>query len=1385
MENNIKKLILSFILLCLATMGLQAQNEIRPKIACPNNIWVNSYNGVLFYQRPDISVPNRSMPLEAVFYYNSSGNTRNVGYGNGWSLGYEWSFAYDSTGIVIQRGDGRKDSYTRYGDSYEAPAGVFEKLEQTETGYKLISKDGTQYIFDDTVSKRVTQIRDRYNNSLTFSYTNGMLTAITDISNRSILFAWTDSLMTQMSTSFDDRVWSYQYDTLQNLIRYTNPMGYASHYGYNRDNRIKAFTDPDGNTTHITYNDDGMAHRVKTALTDKSIRYELASKQTVIVDYLEDGNNQFSTYRWDDEGRVIEKKGNCCGYSSKLAYDNDNNVVRYEDANGNVTTYTYDQNGNMLSATDPMGYTERYNYEPIYNNITSYTDKMGNRYSFEYDANGNLIRMQAPLNLEEISTYNEYGQLLTHIDANGNTTTYAYDAYGNLISVTDALGHTQTMSYTVAGLLSSITNPNQATTQFTYNKMEELTQMVDPLQNTTRYHYDRRGNVTAIVDALHNRASILYDALNQPIVVTGPLNNGMEYQYNAKQKVTRTKDALNHATEMVYDDHDWLIMTIDALGDTTHYQYDNIGQVIAVVLPTGWQITYQYDALGRLVSVADQEGMIASNRYDANGNVIMTTDANGNITTYRYDALNRLVQTTNALQHSESYSYDNNGNRLTYTDRNGKVTEYTYNALNQLVEERNALDHLTRYGYDANGNLASVTDANNHTTAYQYDVNDQLSQITFANGKTRRFWYDANGNLSRQQDEAGRMTEFSYDALDRMTAKRYADNRQDTYSYDLVGNMLSATNEEATVTFTYDEVGNLLSETLNGKATQYANNTAARTVDITYPSGRSIQEQYDVRSRLTGITEDHNTLVTFAYHVNDQLAQRSYANGTTANYSYDAANRLTGIVENGIMQYAMGYDHAGNMLYKQDVLHPSLSEAYQYDDIHRLIAFQKGTMRGQVIPNPTRTIQYALDALGNRTTMTENQTVSQYTANEMNAYTMVSGAVACTPQYDDNGNMISDGMHSYQYNDNNRMVSVDNGATALYQYDALNRRIRKQTTQNGVSTTLHYYYAGDQVIEDRDGSDQVVATYLFGNSVDDVLQMQRGGDSYYYHKNYLGSVVALTDASGSIVEIYEYDPYGVPTIYYANHTLLAQSTVGNAILFTGRDYDYETGLYYYRARTMNPQLGRFMQNDPLLFVNGMNMYSYVGNRVTKNTDPFGLAYFQSRPLAVTNFFFGRGFMINFPCSDWHNINISHEHIFFDDGSNIGWGKDGIFTETDTTVLRRYRGARSEDFDDELLRYAIEEVRKADGKKEYSLFKNNCQDWAERVRRKYYELESSHEKDCIKRGTDHISFNPNESKDKTLRGLEKIGYYEENPRYCKYYQYLLNLGRVVVKQINRK
>jgi RHS repeat-associated protein len=169
--------------------------------------------------------------------------------------------------------------------------------------------------------------------------------------------------------------------------------------------------------------------------------------------------------------------------------------------------------------------------------------------------------------------------------------------------------------------------------------------------------------------------------------------------------------------------------------------------------------------------------------------------------------------------------------------------------------------------------------------------------------------------------------------------------------------------------------------------------------------------------------------------------------------------------------------------------------------------------------------------------------------------------------------------------------------TITYTYDPAGRRIAKAVDG---TTAVKYLYDGDQCIAEYDGSDNLLRKYIFGPGIDEPISMIDVEDSnatYYYHFDGLGSVVALTNSSGSTVELYEYSVYGQVAASDAN--------IPNRFMFTGREFDQETGLYYYRARYYNPEVGRFLQTDPVGYGDGIGWYTYCGNSPIGRTDPSG------------------------------------------------------------------------------------------------------------------------------------------------------------------------------------
>jgi RHS repeat-associated protein len=1207
-------------LLLLVLLGAFGQsvaqtNITKTTIEGANGVRVNTYTGSLFYQRSDLRIPGRGLSLDVMFSYNSVARYKDWGYGRGWTFSYNMAYYPDSASIVIQQMDGRKNRYfEKAGGGYIRPTGVFDSLEQYQPGkFRLLMNDGTIYFFDNAAHKKLTKIQDRNNNAVTLAYTDTLLTQMTDPSGRHLQFTWTNGRMTRLTDPnvSPARQVIYEYDTQGNPIKVTDPLGNFMEYKYDDEYKLIAVINQNGIPVNIEYNSLTAVRRLVSCVSTKTISYNYDLRRTYMVETV-GGNEQITTYEYDQQGRLLRQFGNCCGYDVKFEYDANNNVTKRTDANGNATTYTYDAKGNVLKEIDPNGNAEIYTYEPNFNLLQSVTDRNGNTTAHTFDAKGNLTQRSKPLGITESFTYDAFGNPLTFSDGRGNVTTYTYDVHGNLLTIRDPENGVTTLGYDGVGNNISIADPNNHTTTLEYDRLNREKKITNALGNAIEYTYDPVGNQTSFKDQNGHLKTFAYDGVNRLISTTDALNHTTTIAYDERDNVVGLKDANGHNTTFQYNQLNRLIKKTSPVGDVTLYDYDGVGNLISTSLSNGNTMNVAYDLLNRIVQVSDALGLAVKYTYDKNSNRTSITDGNDNTTQNVYDALNRVVYSKDPLGKTTQFSYDKNSNLIQITDRKGNVTVFTYDKLNRHKTIQDPLLNITTFTYDPASNLLTHKDAKNNIITYTHNAIYQRVTETYPNGDQRSMAYDPVGNLVSRTEPNGYTITYTYDAADRLTSRNYPNGTNETFTYDNVGQILTATNPHAAVSMTYDSADRLLSETLNGKTTAYQYNTNTRKRLLTYPGGKQIEETYDQRGRLDRIQDmalPGTPLSAFEYDPGNRLLRKVFQNNTNTEYAYDLNSNVLQInhMLSSLVRYEYAYDDNDNKLYEKNNYQPAKSNQYLYDVYNRLTRFKKGTLSGVNIPAPSEDIQYNLDAAHNRQTVQATAGTTTYTTNNLNQYTMLSGGVTAILNYDNNGNLLSDEAQSYTYDYENRLVAVNNGTTGKYFYDALGRRILKVT---GTDSTF-YFYAQLRVVEERTTSTgPVSASYVYGTGLDEVLVMERAGQRYYYHTNALGSVTQVTNDAGAIVEQYEYDSYGRVSMFNGTYAPISVSALGNTYLFTGQRYDAESGLYFYKSRYYSAVLGRFLQRDPLGFVDGVNLYAYVSNNPSNYTDPQGLLRFR-------------------------------------------------------------------------------------------------------------------------------------------------------------------------------
>ena len=1134
-------------------------------------------------------VPPAGPPVQFRLTYNQreTFQPHTFYYGN---VGPKWTFDWfafveddpsnAAAAVTVYHRNGGRETSTGYDSATQSYAPTIRKqavVVRTSTSpiaYERRMPDGSVEVFSQpdgaqTFPRKVflTALKDPHGNALTFTWDAQLrLVAATDTIGQvtTISYEHADPLKITKVTDPFGRVARFEYDTAGRLQRITDVIGLQSSFTYGTADIVKALTTPYGTTTFTT----GEAGVIRWAeMTDP-----LGGKERV----------QYGG------GLVYSEPANVlpAGMTVKNVNINHHNTLYWDKRAMALAP------GELWSATD---------------------------YNWALNANGAYQAVAVPLSIKkplEVRTW------------------YLYQGGG-----VDREGTVRRAS-AIGRVLDDGTSQ---VTKYEFNSRGHMTKRVDPLGRETVYEYDSSGldllrvkqKNGATYDLLESRT---YNGLHEPLTVTDAAGQSATYTYNARGQMQTVTNAKNETTTYSYDTATARLTSVTGpvSGALITFTYDAYGRVRTTTDRDAYTVTTDYDALNRPTRTTYPDGTYEEITYQYL-NPLQQRDRLGRVTRYNYDATRRLTSTRDALGRTATQEWCTCGNLEALVDGNGNRTRWERDLQGRITREIRANGSGTQYAYEVRSNrLRTVTDAKNQVTTYTYAPDDQVTSITYTNEQIATpdvaFSYDTiYGRLASMVDGTGTTT-YTYHAVTTSptlgaTQLASADGPLTddtiTYSYDQLGRVTMRTVNGVGVTWGFDGLGRVTS-TINvlGTFTYTYEAQTSRLATVTYPNGQSSTYTYYGNTgdrRLQTIHHrypDATTLSKFEYTYDvggNILTWRQQTDTTTVlfEYGYDNADQLVSAFKKSddptpvlLKRYAYAYDRAGNRTSEQ--VDDTLIGA-AHNNMNQLISQQpSGALRFEGTLNEPATVTIAgklasvspTNAFDGFAPVVAGTNTVDITATDgsgnavTKTYQVDSTGAARTFTHDADGNMSSDGTRTFDWDAANRLVSVRQGTTVLasFAYDGRGRRSSKSAA--GVTTS--YIYDGNELLEQRSAGG--TTRYFYREGIDDLVARQEPSAAFYYVRDHIENVRRITTTSGAVVTTLDYDPWGKAP------AASPSSTMG----FTGREWDAETHLYYFRARYVDPSLGRFLTEDPARDRIPNSLYAYAGNNPVNRIDPLGL-----------------------------------------------------------------------------------------------------------------------------------------------------------------------------------
>ena len=917
--------------------------------------------------------------------------------------------------------------------------------------------------------------------------------------------------------------------------------------------------------------------------------------------------------------------------------------VRVERFKGTSTTATRTQTLTRTRAkTSSSGHTGAVGKEVVFPG----DDKLQLTTSYTHDSNGNVTAAT--------TVGGSKGHVPTRTDKRSSFKDARYPG-----KIANALGHSETLRWDSAlGLPTEVRDANGRILRIGYDAFgREVSRerAWDGVTETTTYAAcgSSCAAVSATSSACGTASSVTAD-LAMKVTTTSPDAPGRVAYHDELGRVVRASI------------ESFASSTVRRLVDTLH---DGRGLVACESEPyhtggTKRYASYRHDARGRVTSVRRADGGSVSVTYSAEASTSRlrtlvrekVLDADRSVLSgtrdseYYHNIMGEMVETVAGAQAA--------------VDKRS-ITRYAYDAgglLDTVTVENGAADVVTSFGHDAAGNRTGVSNPNFADSTLGYTALGQLRERRDARGTTT-WTRDLLGRVTGRTDPGGGAAAWKWDPsgalglLDRRTyndATSTAVEFEESYSYD--------SDERLKATTTTIRNSAMAADSLTVKRSHTYDSKGRPETMETSPSKLKVGYEYNARGYLSRLKRGTSALATrTAVDARGNATGTAYGNGVSTTRAFDERGRVTaiGTAKGGAKVQEETYSWRSDGLLGRRAVGSGSSrdtEVFGHDHLGRLLSAathvdQSGALGASTVD---RTLTHGYDRLGNMTSMAGGAIGYTGTGNAgPHAATTSAHGGGTKISYDTAGHVVrydaASGDDTHIEWDGRGMVSRitvgDSGtdttpvAREEFRYGPDGERYFRRSTwteevtdaETGETTTrtrqARIYRVGgyERVVHDGLGEHAWVDKTLAGPAQlvrrAESASAAPSGELEYLHGDHLGSLSAVTDASGGVEQSLAHDPYGTRRSADWGSALpeedvrsvaSAQDEGRSRRGFTGHETLDRTGFVHMGGRLYDPRIGRFMSPDPIISEpasgQGWNLYSYVGNSPLSRTDPSGLCY---------------------------------------------------------------------------------------------------------------------------------------------------------------------------------